>query len=103
MMCPPFQNLRKACISFSRRLSQLCHARQLKEVVQCDLFPSADMILGLRKNCGTLAEQWKPRTGANTEVDTPTAPDPPSGGTGLFVGVSQPLQPPRDFVQVCGS
>ncbi|XP_056294382.1 uncharacterized protein FLJ43738 isoform X2 [Pseudoliparis swirei] len=92
-------SVRRPCFQALLRLSQLCQARQLKEVVQCDLFPSADMILGLRKNCGTHAEQWKPRTGANTEVDTPTAPDPPSGGTGLFVGVSQPLQPPRDFVQ----
>ncbi|TNN79616.1 hypothetical protein EYF80_010198 [Liparis tanakae] len=90
---------RQPCFQALLRLSQLCQARQLKEVAQRDLFPSADMILGLRKNCGAHAEQWKPRTGAaNAELDTPPAPEPPSG-TGLFVGFSQPLQPPGDSVQ----
>lgn len=42
--------------------------RQLKDVVQYDLFPSADMILSMSKEYGT--EQWEQRVGAD-KMDIP--------------------------------
>ncbi|XP_028432734.1 uncharacterized protein cfap92 [Perca flavescens] len=59
------------CFQALLRLSHLCQVRQLKDVVQCSLFPSADMILSLSKE---YAEQWEQKASANTEVDMPTLP-----------------------------
>lgn len=57
------------------RLSQLCQVRQLKDAVQYNLFPSADMILSMNKEYGTYAEHWEQKAGADTEVDMmPTLP-----------------------------
>lgn len=53
------------------RLRQLSQVRQLKDVVKCNLFPSADMILSMSKEYGTNAEQWEQKAGANTEADMP--------------------------------
>lgn len=56
------------------RLSQLCQARQLKDVVQCNLFPSADMILSMSKEYGTYAEQRQLKASRKTEADMLTMP-----------------------------
>ncbi|XP_029287755.1 uncharacterized protein FLJ43738 isoform X2 [Cottoperca gobio] len=60
------------CFQALLRLSQLCQVRQLKDVVQCNLFPSPDMILSMSKKYGTYPEQWDQKAAANTEVDMPT-------------------------------
>ncbi|XP_035858268.1 uncharacterized protein cfap92 isoform X2 [Sander lucioperca] len=59
------------CFQALLRLSQLCQVRQLKDVVQCSLFPSADMILSMSKE---YAEQWEQKAWANTKVDMSTLP-----------------------------
>uniref|UniRef100_A0A3Q3J5K4 DUF4550 domain-containing protein n=1 Tax=Monopterus albus TaxID=43700 RepID=A0A3Q3J5K4_MONAL len=56
------------------QLSQLCEVRQLKDVVQYDLFPSADMILSMSKKFGTCTEHWEQQAGANSEVNMSTMP-----------------------------
>ena len=52
----------------------MCHVRQLEEVVQNSLFPSADMILSLSREYGTFAELCEQTAGVNTKVDVPTLP-----------------------------
>ncbi|XP_034724363.1 uncharacterized protein cfap92 isoform X2 [Etheostoma cragini] len=59
------------CFQALLRLSQLCQVKPLKDVVQCRFFPSADMILSMKKE---YAEQWEQKAFVNTEVDTPTPP-----------------------------
>ncbi|XP_058487178.1 uncharacterized protein FLJ43738, partial [Solea solea] len=60
------------CFQALSRLSQLCKARQLKDVVRYNLFPSADMIVSMSEECGTSAEQWEEKARAHTEMDLPT-------------------------------
>nr|XP_020444289.1 uncharacterized protein KIAA1257 homolog [Monopterus albus]XP_020444290.1 uncharacterized protein KIAA1257 homolog [Monopterus albus]XP_020444291.1 uncharacterized protein KIAA1257 homolog [Monopterus albus]XP_020444292.1 uncharacterized protein KIAA1257 homolog [Monopterus albus] len=64
----------QACFQALSRLSQLCEVRQLKDVVQYDLFPSADMILSMSKKFGTCTEHWEQQAGANSEVNMSTMP-----------------------------
>ncbi|KAK2862636.1 hypothetical protein Q5P01_002169 [Channa striata] len=60
------------CFQALSRLSQLCHIQQLKDIVQYNLFPSADMIVSMKKEYGTYDEQFEPKEGADTEVNIPT-------------------------------
>ncbi|KAK2914535.1 hypothetical protein Q8A73_005129 [Channa argus] len=60
------------CFQALSRLSQLCHIQQLKDVVQYNLFPSADMIVSMKKEYGTNAEQIELKEGAKTEETIPT-------------------------------
>ncbi|CAJ1051855.1 uncharacterized protein cfap92 isoform X2 [Xyrichtys novacula] len=64
------------CFQALTRLSQLCQAKQLKDVVQCNLFPAADMILSMSKECGLTDNQWRQKADAKTEteIDIPTQP-----------------------------
>ncbi|XP_026200384.1 uncharacterized protein cfap92 isoform X3 [Anabas testudineus] len=62
------------CFQALSRLSQLCHIRQLNEVAQYDLFPSADMILSMSKEYGKCNEQWVQKATKKTKGDLPTLP-----------------------------
>ncbi|XP_071349872.1 uncharacterized protein cfap92 isoform X1 [Trachinotus anak] len=62
------------CLQALSWLSQLCQERQLKDVMQYNLFPSADMILSMSKQYGTHDEEWKEKAGASTEMDLPSLP-----------------------------
>ncbi|XP_034549083.1 uncharacterized protein cfap92 isoform X2 [Notolabrus celidotus] len=62
------------CFQALTRLSQLCQIRQLKYVVQSNLFPTADMILRMNKEYGMDEMQWKQQADAKTEVDILTLP-----------------------------
>lgn len=86
------------------RLSKIFQASQLQDVVQNDLFPSADMIMSLKKEYGT--EHWEHRVCADTEVGTPR----PSVSEGKHVlldtcntGCTKQMESTRhkNFLQVC--
>lgn len=88
------------------RLRQLCEARQLQDVVQYDLFPSADMIFSMSRVCGTYAEQQEEKVRADT-VDVPAVPlqmrrhAPLNTHNREYMKQSQ-LKQCTDFIQVCG-
>ncbi|KAG7229691.1 hypothetical protein INR49_012738, partial [Caranx melampygus] len=98
--------------SEEERLCQLSQVRQLKDVVRYNLFPSADMILSLRKKYGICEEQWKQKARTNTEMDPPSLPvrmrrHMPLDIYNTSVGWKRKnhemqLQNPRDFIQVPG-
>ncbi|KAF3855710.1 hypothetical protein F7725_016433 [Dissostichus mawsoni] len=56
------------------KLKQLCEVRQLKDAVQWNLFPSADMILGMIKEYGTYPECWEQKVETNHDVDMTSLP-----------------------------
>lgn len=58
------------CLPF--RLRQLTQVRKLKDVVQYNLFPSAEMILSLGRECGT--EKWEPSKCVEMKVESPCQP-----------------------------
>uniref|UniRef100_A0A3Q3N5H2 Si:dkey-57n24.6 n=1 Tax=Mastacembelus armatus TaxID=205130 RepID=A0A3Q3N5H2_9TELE len=94
------------CFQALSRLSQLCQVRQLKEVVQYNLFPSTDMILSMSKEYGTYAEQWDQKAAANTEVDMASLAARMKRHTPLDTQNSQYLtwkckSHQKDFIQVC--
>uniref|UniRef100_A0A3P9BHM1 KIAA1257 ortholog n=1 Tax=Maylandia zebra TaxID=106582 RepID=A0A3P9BHM1_9CICH len=88
-------------------LSQLCQVKQLKEVVEYNLFPSADMILSLSSVFGLYAEKREQKVRANTEGSIPTLPirmkrhGPISTHNTEYITWKQnrPLQQLKDFVQ----
>lgn len=83
--------------------------KQLKEVVEYNLFPSADMILSLSSVFGLYAEKREQKVRANTEGSIPTLPirmkrhGPISRHNTEYITWKQnrPLQQLKDFVQVC--
>ncbi|XP_013764689.1 uncharacterized protein cfap92 [Pundamilia nyererei] len=95
------------CFQALSRLSQLCQVKQLKEVVEYNLFPSADMILSLSSVFGLYAEKREQKVRANTEGSIPTLPirmkrhGPISTHNTEYITWKQnrPLQQLKDFVQ----
>lgn len=88
------------------RLRQLCEARQLQDVVQYDLFPSADMIFSMSRVCGTYAEQQEEKVRADT-VDVPSVPLQMRRHAPLNTHNREYMKQPQlkqctDFVQVRG-
>ncbi|KAF7649407.1 hypothetical protein LDENG_00141680 [Lucifuga dentata] len=63
----------QSCFQALSRLNQLCQVRQLKDVVQYDLFPSSHMLLSMHREYGITPQITKTM---QDEVDT--APPPPS-------------------------
>ncbi|KAM8915714.1 uncharacterized protein FLJ43738 isoform 2-T5 [Spinachia spinachia] len=103
----------RPCVQALLRLSQLSRAERLTDVVRCDLFPSADMILSLDKNCCMHKRQWEQRGGANMVVTTPTKQvgmvpvhvksnaliGPPNLEYAKWKHSSRSVNPPRDLIQ----
>lgn len=93
-------------VYFACRLSQLCQVRQLKDVVQYNLFPSADMILSMSKAYGTKAEQWEQKVGAGTKVDVTALPVRMKRCAPLDMHNTEymkqlPLKHCKDYIKVC--
>ncbi|XP_029683379.1 uncharacterized protein FLJ43738 isoform X2 [Takifugu rubripes] len=61
-----------ACFQSFTRLSQLCQAEQLKEVVQRNLFPSDRMIVSLRKMFHTERREEKVHVDSEDDVPQPS-------------------------------
>ncbi|XP_074549998.1 uncharacterized protein cfap92 [Halichoeres trimaculatus] len=62
------------CFQALTRLNQICQMRKLKDVVQYNLFPSADMILSMNKEFGVSVEQWKQNVEPKPELEISTLP-----------------------------
>ncbi|KAL6111414.1 cfap92 [Pungitius sinensis] len=98
----------RPCFQALIRLSQLRRAERLTDVAQRDLFPSAAMILGLGKTCGTRAGQREQKGAANAAPAPPTRHahvkcDAPSGVQNLerakWKRNSRSVNQSRDFIQ----
>nr|XP_019942022.1 PREDICTED: uncharacterized protein KIAA1257 homolog [Paralichthys olivaceus] len=102
--------LPQPCFQALSRLSQLCQVRHLKDAVQYDLFPSADMIVSMSREYGTSAEQWEQQASAYTMMDLPTHPVRMKTHAALDACNREyirwkhnrqqtPAEPSRDFIQ----
>lgn len=60
------------CLQGLLRLKQLCQVRSLKDAVQYDLFPSAEMILCLSRLYKTPNEEWKQILGVTSQSGAQT-------------------------------
>ncbi|XP_037346559.2 uncharacterized protein FLJ43738 isoform X2 [Pungitius pungitius] len=96
----------RPCFQALIRLSQLRRAERLTDATHCDLFPSAAMILGLGKTCGTRAGQREQKGAANVAPAPPTRPahvksDAPRGAQSLekWKRTSRSVNQSRDFIQ----
>lgn len=86
------------------RLRQLSQVRQLKDVVQYNLFPSADMILSVSKGYGT--EQWEQKPCIEIEEAVPCLPVQTKAHTAPGTPHKQhknqsKLKHSKNFIQVC--